>query len=30
VQKNEWRLAAVYYLGKTAPSQQKPTVATSP
>ena len=30
VQKNEWRLAAVYYLGKMAPSQQKPTVATSP
>ena len=30
VQKNEWRVAAVYYLGKMAPSQQKPTVATSP
>jgi opacity protein-like surface antigen len=30
VQKNEWRLAAVYYLGKMAPSQQRPTVATSP
>ena len=30
VQKNEWRLAGVYYLGKQAPSQQKPTVATSP
>ncbi|HEX7942260.1 MAG TPA: outer membrane beta-barrel protein [Gemmatimonadaceae bacterium] len=30
VSKNEWRLAAVYYLGKQAPSQQRPTVATSP
>ena len=30
VQKNEWRVAAVYYLGKMAPSQQRPTDATSP
>jgi len=30
VQKNEWRVAGVYYLGKMAPAQQKPTVATSP
>jgi hypothetical protein len=30
VQKTEWRLAGVYYLGKQAPAQQKPTVATSP
>jgi hypothetical protein len=30
VQKNEWRVAGVYYLGKQAPSQQRPTVATSP
>ena len=30
VQKTEWRLAGVYYLGKQAPAAQKPTVATSP
>jgi opacity protein-like surface antigen len=30
VSKNEWRLAAAYYFGKQAPSQQRPTVATSP
>jgi opacity protein-like surface antigen len=30
VQKNEWRVAAAYYFGKMAPSQQRPTVATSP
>jgi opacity protein-like surface antigen len=30
VTKNEWRLAAAYYFGKQAPSQQRPTVATSP
>jgi opacity protein-like surface antigen len=30
VSKNEWRVAAVYYLGKQPPSQQRPTVATSP
>ena len=30
VVKNEWRLAAAYYFGKQPPSQQRPTVATSP
>jgi opacity protein-like surface antigen len=30
VTKNEWRIAAAYYFGKQAPSQQRPTVATSP
>ena len=30
VQKNEWRLAGVYYLGRPSQSQQKPTMATSP
>jgi outer membrane protein W len=30
VSKQEWRVAAVYYFGKVTPSQQKPTVATSP
>jgi len=30
VQKNEWRVAGVYYLGKMAPAATKPTVATSP
>ena len=30
VSKQDWRVAAVYYFGKVTPSQQKPTVATSP
>ena len=27
---DQWRVAGAYYLGKKPPSQQRPTVATSP